>query len=272
MAKIITITSGKGGVGKTTITANLGTALALLGKQVCLIDADFGLSNLDIPLGLSNRIVFDLSDYMNERCELHHVEIKDKYLPNLSLIPCSKSHGHTHTPEAFKNIVENLANSYDYVLIDSPAGIESGFQNAANAADEAIVVVTPYLSSIHDADRVIGILEDTMSFSPKVILNMIEEDERKAQSLKMASKENIMSILQLEELGVVLNDSEVIRSIERGCPIALSPQEENGLRFRHIARNIIADQYEPYVPLKLKKKRSSIFPFQQKLRWISGRM
>ncbi|SER70778.1 septum site-determining protein MinD [Gracilibacillus ureilyticus] len=272
MAEIITITSGKGGVGKTTITANLGTALALLGKKVCLIDADFGLRNLDIPLGLSNRIVYDLSDYMNRRCELRHVEIKDKSLPNLSLIPSSQTDGQVQEPEQFKEIIEEIAVNFDYVLIDSPAGIESGFQNAAYAANDAIVVVTPFLSSIHDADRVIGILEDEMSFSPKVILNMTEENDKKAKSLNMISKEEIFDILQIKELGSILNDPEVIRSIERGQPVALNPQVENGLRFRHIARNMMTHQYDPYVPVKVKKKQGRIFPLQHKLKWISGRM
>ncbi|OMF62942.1 septum site-determining protein MinD [Paenibacillus sp. FSL R5-0766] len=262
MARVICITSGKGGVGKTTITANLGTALALSGNRVCLIDADFGLRNLDIPLGLSNRVIYHISDFLTDCCALHQVIVKDKRISTLAFISCSNDAVHHDDPQIFREVVQQVARGYDYVLIDSPAGIENGFWNAALAADEAIVVTTPHRTSLQDADRVIGLLEDRIPAPPQLIINMADEQESSA-TVKM---EDIIGILNIGVIGVIHADVEIIRSVHKGIPIALNPEFESGLRFRHIAHNVAKNQQEPFISLKSKKHRS-IFSLSQRLRW-----
>ncbi|WP_400245650.1 septum site-determining protein MinD [Niallia sp. JL1B1071] len=249
MGRIITITSGKGGVGKTTVTANLGTSLALQGKAVCLIDADIGLRNLDIPLGLSNRIVYDIVDYIEGICELRHVIIKDKRVPNLAFIPGSQEYLVSDlSSQVFKEAVNKIAEDFEYVLIDSPAGIEHGFRNALDASHEAIVVVTPDRTSIQDADRVIGIIEQLHSVKPVLIINMLKRDMY--SNVDNIENRNILSTLQLEVLGTTFEDIEVVLSLHNGVPIALDPSKESGLRFRHMARNLINNQFREYVSMK----------------------
>lgn len=263
MARVICITSGKGGVGKTTVTANLGTALALSGNRVCLIDADFGLRNLDIPLGLSNRVNYHISDFLTGRCALHQVIVKDKRISTLFFISCSNDVMHHDDPQVFRKVVQQIAQGYDYVLIDSPAGIENGFWNTSLAADEAIVVTTPHRTSLQDADRVIGLLEDRIPAPPQLIINMADGQETPSTTVKM---EDIIDILNIGVIGVIYSDVEVIRSVHKGIPIALDPELENGLRFRHIAHNVAKNQQEPFISLKSKKHRS-IFSLSQRLRW-----
>ncbi|MEK4363124.1 septum site-determining protein MinD [Paenibacillus sp. FSL M8-0212] len=263
MARVICITSGKGGVGKTTVTANLGTALALSGSSVCLIDADFGLRNLDIPLGLSNRVIYHISDFLTDRCALHQVIVKDKRISTLSFISCSNDAVHHDDPRVFGEAVQQVARGYDYVLIDSPAGIENGFWNAALAADEAIVVTTPHRTSLQDADRVIGLLENRIPTSPQLIINMADEQEARSATVKM---EDIIGILNIGVIGVIHADVEIIRSVHKGIPIALNPEFESGLRFRHIAHNVAKNQQEPFISLRSKKHRS-IFSIPQRRRW-----
>lgn len=254
MTRIITITSGKGGVGKTTMTANIGTSLALMGKKVCLIDADFGLRNLDITLGLTNRVIYDIGDYFDGLCGLKQLIIKDKRLPNLAFLPGSKdSNIHSH-PIDFREIVTYLAKDYDYVLIDSPAGIENGFMNAISASNEAIVVTTPHQTSIQDADRVIGLLGDIIQTEPQLIINMVGSGNQ-------ATDLNISDILKLKVLGTIQQDIEIIRSIHEGIPISLQPQYESGLRFRHIARNLKNNQTNLFIPIKREEKHIYYFPF-----------
>lgn len=265
MARVICITSGKGGVGKTTVTANLGTALALSGSSVCLIDADFGLRNLDIPLGLSNRVRYHISDFLTGQCALHQVIVKDKRISTLSFISCSNDAVHHDDPQVFGEVVQQIAQGYDYVLIDSPAGIENGFWNAALAADEAIVVTTPHRTSLQDADRVIGLLEDMIPAPPQLIINMADGQEARSATVKM---QDMIDILNIGVIGVIHADVEIIRSVHKGIPIALNPEFECGLRFRHIAHNVAKNQQEPFISLKSKKHRS-IFSLPQRRR--SGR-
>ncbi|MCA9789518.1 MAG: septum site-determining protein MinD, partial [Cyanobacteria bacterium HKST-UBA05] len=158
--RVIVVTSGKGGVGKTTSTANIGAGLARMGYKVALIDTDIGLRNLDILMGLENRIVYNIVDVIEDRCKLNQALVKDKRLPNLCLLPAAQTRDKSALdPKNMKKVVEKLKKDFDFVLIDSPAGIEGGFQNAVAAASEAIVVATPEMSSVRDADRIIGLLE-----------------------------------------------------------------------------------------------------------------
>jgi septum site-determining protein MinD len=262
MARVISITSGKGGVGKTTITANLGTSLACLEQKVCLIDADFGLRNLDIPLGLSSRLNYDISDFISGSCDLQQVTVKDKRLPNLSLISCSMDADHHYDPELFRDVIQYIGQDYDYVLIDSPAGIENGFRNAAHAADEVIIVTTPNRTALQDADRVIGLLGDLIPTSPQLIINMADDPSDPSLSI-----EQIINVLNIGLIGLVQLDLEIMRSVAKGTPIALDPELESGQRFRHIARNIVNNLQESYPPEKTKKKHKSIFSFSKGMRW-----
>lgn len=160
MTRIIVITSGKGGVGKTTITANLGIVLAKMGNQVALVDADFELRNLDLVLGLEKRIIYTLFDVLAGECRLEQALVKDKRQPGLALLPAAqKRTKELVTPEQIKPLLNDLAQKYQYVLIDSPAGIDAGFETAIAAATEALVIATPEISSVRDANRVISLLE-----------------------------------------------------------------------------------------------------------------
>lgn len=240
MTRVITVTSGKGGVGKTAITANIGTSLALLGKKVCVIDADFGLRNLEIAVGLTNRVIYDMSDYFQGSCELKQIIYEDKRLANLSFIPGSNDAGLHAQFEQFAEMIEIVAKDYDYVLIDSPSGIDTGFMNAMHVATEAIVVTIPDHTAIQDADRVIGLLEDRFQIDVQLIINMSgrNTDITYAQ---------ITDMLHVKVLGIIRHDTEMIRSLHEGIPISLSPEFENGLRFRHIAQNLIDKKANPAI-------------------------
>lgn len=178
MGEAIVITSGKGGVGKTTTTANLGTALALQGKKVCLVDTDIGLRNLDVALGLENRIIYDLVDIVEGRCKLHQTLIKDKRFECLNFLPAAQTKDKSSVkPNQMKKIINDLKRDFDYVLIDCPAGIEQGFQNAIAGADQAIVVTTPEINSVRDADRIIGLLENEEHIKePRLLINRIRQN------------------------------------------------------------------------------------------------
>lgn len=260
MARIITVTSGKGGVGKTTITANVGISLALLGNKVCLIDADFGLRNLDIPLGLSNRVIYDIEDYLKGNCQLKQVIIKDKRFPELSFIPGSKGNSPLSVdPKAFRELVEDISMDYDYVLIDSPAGIETGFKIAASAADEAIVVTSTYRTSIQDADRVIGLLETFIQHPPQLIINMEMGEENR--DLYSEAPSSILHTLQIKLLGIIRHDPEIVQSVQKGIPLALNASNDNGLRFRHLARNLMYDENKPFISVYPDEKKRTKLPF-----------
>ncbi|WP_026690501.1 septum site-determining protein MinD [Alteribacter aurantiacus] len=237
MGEAIVVTSGKGGVGKTTTTANLGTALALNGKRVCLVDTDIGLRNLDVVMGLENRIIYDLVDVVNGDCRLHQALIKDKRFESLSLLPAAQTKDKSAVqPAQMKKLVEELKQDYDYVLIDCPAGIEQGYKNAVAGADQAIVVTTPEISSVRDADRIIGLLEKEEISAPRLIVNRI-----RPQMIKTGDAievDEIVSILAVDLLGIVADDDDVIKASNSGEPIAMDPKSRASLAYRNIARRI----------------------------------
>lgn len=237
MGESIVITSGKGGVGKTTTTANIGAALALLGKKVCVIDADIGLRNLDIVMGLENRIVYDIVDVVTGVCKVKQALIRDKRFENLSLLPAAQTKDkNAINPEQMKELVQTLKKTHDFVLVDCPAGIEQGFKNAIAGADRAIVVTTPEVSAVRDADRIIGLLEAAEVYEPRLIVNRLRVDMVKRG--EMMNVEDIEDILAIDLIGVVPDDEEVVMSTNRGEPAVLKEHSLSGMAFRNIARRI----------------------------------
>jgi septum site-determining protein MinD len=224
MGRIIVITSGKGGVGKTTCTANLGTALARNGHSVALMDADFGLRNLDLLLGLENRVVYTALEVLAGQCRLEQALVRDKRQNDLVLLPAAQNRNKDAvTPEQMKQLAYALTKKYDFVLIDCPAGIEMGFQNAIAAADEAIVVTTPEISAVRDADRVIGLLEANRIKNVRLILNRIRP--AMVQANDMMSVSDVQEILSIPLLGIIPDDEKVIVATNRGEPLVLSEEE-----------------------------------------------
>ncbi|MFL2104314.1 septum site-determining protein MinD [Desemzia sp. FAM 23991] len=252
MSTAIVITSGKGGVGKTTSTANLGTALALQGKKVCLIDMDIGLRNLDVILGLENRIIYDIVDVVEERAKLHQALIKDKrFNDNLYLLPAAQNADKNSINEQqMIDIVEELRGDYDYILIDCPAGIEQGFKNSIAAADQAFIVTTPEISAIRDADRIIGLLEQTEISDPKLIINRIRK--RMMQDGEVMDVDEITRHLSIDLLGIIFDDDDVVRSSNNGDPIVLNPKNAASQGYRNIARRILGETV-PLMSLKSEK-------------------
>ena len=245
MGEAIVITSGKGGVGKTTTTANLGTALAKLDKRVCMIDADIGLRNLDVIMGLENRIVYDIVDVVEDNCRLEQGLIRDKRFDNLFLLPAAQTRDKTAvTPHQMKELVTSLKEEMDYVLIDSPAGIEQGFKNSIAGADSAIIVTTPEVSAVRDADRIIGMLEAEGLDDPNVVVNRIVIDM--VEKGEMMDINDMIEILAIELLGVVPEDEKIVVSTNRGEPIVLSDSKKAGQAFNNIARRIEGEE----LPLK----------------------
>jgi len=240
MSEVFVITSGKGGVGKTTTTANIGTGLASHGKKVVLIDADIGLRNLDVVMGLENRIVFDLVDVVEGNCRLKQALIRDKTHSSLSLLPTAQTKDkNAVSPEQMRKLCSQLREEYDYVLIDCPAGIEQGFKNAIAGADKAIVVTTPEVSAIRDADRIIGLLEASELPPPMMILNRIKPEMVKRGD--MMTLEDISEILAIDVLGIVPDDESIIVSTNRGEPCVLDEKSLAGQAFRDITRRILGE-------------------------------
>lgn len=236
-AKVVTITSGKGGVGKTTTTANLGVSLARLGKRVVVIDADIGLRNLDVVMGLENRIVYDLVDVVEGRCRLQQAMIKHKQFPDLYLIPAAQTRDKTAvSPADMIHISDKLRNDFDFIIIDSPAGIERGFRNAVAPADEVLIVTNPEVSAVRDADRIIGLLEADGRKPAKLILNRL--NFAMVQRGEMLSAEDVTDLLGLKIIGIVPEDEFVIPASNSGVPVTLNENSRAGVAFRNIARRL----------------------------------
>ena len=236
MGRAIVITSGKGGVGKTTTTANLGAALAALGHTVVLVDADIGLRNLDVVMGLENRIVYHVVDAIQGKCPVQKALIKDRRMDNLWLLPASQTDDKDSvTPEDMRSLIFELKAMYDFVLIDCPAGIEQGFKNAIAGADEAIVVATPEVSSIRDADRVVGLLA-AQDITAQLIVNRISPHLVKRGD--MLSQSDVIEILSLEMLGAIPLDNQVIATTNKGVPAVLEGKSLAAKEFIRIAKRI----------------------------------
>ncbi len=244
MTRIIVVTSGKGGVGKTTSTANLGMALAKLGRTVAVIDADFGLRNLDLLLGLENRIVYTAVEVISGECRLEQALVKDKRQPRLVLLPAAQNRmKDAINAEQMKQLVAMLAEKYDYILIDSPAGIEQGFQNAIAAAKEGVIVTTPEIAAVRDADRVVGLLEAHNVKRIHLIVNRIRP--AMVQANDMMSVQDVREILAIPLLGVVPDDERVIVSTNRGEPLVLSENPSlAGTAYENIARRLEGEKVE----------------------------
>ncbi|SOC36425.1 septum site-determining protein MinD [Ureibacillus acetophenoni] len=241
MGEAIVITSGKGGVGKTTTTANLGTALALQGKKVCLVDTDIGLRNLDVVLGLENRIIYDLVDVIEGRCKVHQAIVRDKRVDEkLYLLPAAQTTDkNAINPEQMKSLIDELKREFDYVLIDCPAGIEQGYKNAVAGADRAIVVTTPEISAVRDADRIIGLLEQEDIEPPRLIINRIRKNlMNKDDNLDI---NDITTHLSIDLLGIIIESEDVISSSNKGEPIVMNPNNKASLGYRNIARRILGE-------------------------------
>jgi septum site-determining protein MinD len=237
-AKVMTVTSGKGGVGKTTATANIGVALASLGQKVVCIDSDIGLRNLDVVMGLENRIVYDLVDVVEGRARLRQAMIKDKRLPELYLIPAAQTRDKTAiSPDDMIRICDELRPETDWILIDSPAGIERGFRNAIAASDSVIIVTNPEVSAVRDADRIIGLLEAEEKGPGKLVINRIKPEL--VERGDMLATADILEILAVELLGMVPDDESVLISTNRGSPVALDPKSKAGQAFRDVAGRLM---------------------------------
>jgi len=246
-AKVITVTSGKGGVGKTTAVANIAVGLAARGSKVCCIDGDIGLRNLDVVMGLENRIVYDVVDVIEGRCRLRQAMIRDKRLPELYLIPAAQTRDKSAvSPSDMVRLCDELRNEVDWVLIDSPAGIERGFRNAIAAADRVLVITNPEVSAVRDADRVVGLLEAEEKGPAALIINRLNPNMVKNHD--MLSAEDVLDLLAIELIGVVPEDESVIIGTNRGAPISLDNKSKAGQAFRNIASRLMGQQV-PFMEL-----------------------
>ncbi len=239
MGEVIVITSGKGGVGKTTTTANIGIGLSKLGKKVIVIDTDLGLRNLDVVMGLENRIVYNLVDVIEGNCRLKQALIKDKRFPELYLLPSAQTRDKTSvSPEQMKKLVSDLKDEFDFILLDCPAGIEQGFQNAIAGAHRAIVVTTPEVSAIRDADRIIGLLEKSGIRKNELIINRIRTDMVKRGD--MMSVDDVSEILAVDLLGVIPDDEYVVIATNQGEPV-VGEECLSGQCYEKICRRLLGE-------------------------------
>jgi len=239
MGRVIVITSGKGGVGKTTCTANLGSGLAQSGKSVVLVDTDIGLRNLDLVLGLENRIVFDLVDVVDGKCRsFRQALIRDKRFDNLQILASAQSRDKDAVkPEQMKALCQELKQAFDYVLLDCPAGIEMGFKNAIAGADEAIVVTNPEVSAVRDADRIVGLLEAAEVKPIRLLLNRFKPNV--SQKGQMLTVEDVQDILNLELIGMVPEDERIVHCSNKGEPAVLDAKSKAGLAYRQVVQRLI---------------------------------
>lgn len=240
-SKVIVITSGKGGVGKTTTVANLGMGLALNGYKVALVDADIGLRNLDVVMGLENRIVYDLVDVVEGKCRLRQALIKDKRNENIYLLPAAQTRDKDAVqPEQMKALSEELKEQFQFILVDCPAGIEQGFKNAIAGADEAVIVTTPEVSAVRDADRIIGLLEAAEIYEPKLVINRLRPEMVKKGD--MMDIDDVIEILAVPLLGVVPDDESIIVSTNKGEPAVSDKSSRAGQAYRNIVRRIAGEE------------------------------
>jgi septum site-determining protein MinD len=253
-ANVVTITSGKGGVGKTTIAANLGAALASQGQKVVCIDADIGLRNLDVVLGLENRIVYDLVDVVEGRCRLRQAMIRDKRIAGLFLIPAAQTRDKTAvSPSDMVRLCNELRADHDWVIIDSPAGIERGFRNAIAPATTVYVITNPEVSAVRDADRIIGLIEAEEKGPPQLIINRI--NPVMVRKGDMISTEDIVELLAIDLIGIIPEDEEVLVGANRGSPVSLDGKSLAGEAFRNISRRMLGEDI-PFMDLS---KPRSVF-------------
>lgn len=251
MGEVIVITSGKGGVGKTTTTANLGAALALQGKKVVLVDTDIGLRNLDVVMGLENRIVYDIVDIVEEKCKLRQALIKDKRFKELFLLPAAQTRDKSAVnEEQMKELTKTLKEEFDYIIIDCPAGIEQGFKNAIAGADRAVVVTTAEISAIRDADRIIGLLEASEIKNPELVINRLKPNMVKKG--EMMDVDDIVDLLSIDLIGVVPDDEYIITQTNKGEPVVQNKKAPSGRAYMEIARRILGDNIEISIPGKQK--------------------
>ncbi len=264
-ARIITITSGKGGVGKTTVTANLATALAMRGRKVVAVDSDIGLRNLDVVMGLENRIVYDLVDVIEGRCRLRQAMIKDKRHQELYLIPAAQTRDKMAvSPSDMILVCDQLRDEVDFVLIDSPAGIERGFRNAIAPADQIIIVTNPEVSAVRDADRIIGMIEAEEKGPAHLLVNRIKPNM--VARGDMLSIDDILEILAIDLIGVIPEDEAILISTNRGAPVALQATNSTSASqaFRNVARRLEGEEV-PLIDLTVKDG------FLSRIRgWVSG--
>ena len=265
MGEVIVITSGKGGVGKTTTTANIGTGLAKMGKSVVLIDTDIGLRNLDVVMGLENRIVYNLVDVIEGTCRINQALIKDKRNPNLYLLPSAQTKDKTAvTPEEMQKLANELKENFDYILMDCPAGIEQGFKNAIAGADRALVVTTPEVSAIRDADRIIGLLNAADIKQTDLIVNRLRPDM--VLKDEMMSSEDVVEVLGISLIGVVPDDEQIVISTNKGEPLVGSDALA-GKAYMNICKRVLGEEV-PFLDLYHKSgfvnKFVSMFKKRQK--------
>ena len=260
MSEVIVITSGKGGVGKTTTSANVGTGLAKLGHSVVLIYTDIGLRNLDVVMGLENRIVYNLVDVVEGNCRLKQALIKDKRYNNLFLLPSAQTRDKTSvTPEQMKKLTDELKDEFEYIILDCPAGIEQGFKNAIAGADRALVVTTPEVAAIRDADRIIGLLEANNVKRTDLIVNRLRMDMVKRGD--MMSTDDVVDILAINLIGVVPDDENIVIATNQGEPL-VGDDSLAGQAFMNICRRVLGEEV-PLLDLDVSdsfwKKLSSLF-------------
>jgi septum site-determining protein MinD len=265
MGEVIVITSGKGGVGKTTTTANLGTGFALLGKKVVLIDADIGLRNLDVVMGLENRIVYDLVDVTEGNCRLKQALIRDKRYETLYLLPAAQTRDKSAvSPDQMQKLCKDLAQDFDYVLIDCPAGIEQGFKNAIAGADSAVIVTTPEVSAVRDADRIVGLLEAEGKSNTRLIVNRLRPAMVKRGD--MMDIDDIVEILAVDLLGVIPEDEYIVISTNRGEPAVVNPASAASTAYKNIVRRIMGED----VPLMSMERELGFFGRLKKIFGFKG--
>ena len=247
MGEVIVVTSGKGGVGKTTSAANIGTALVMMGKKVVLVDTDIGLRNLDVVMGLENRIVYDIVDVVEGKCKLRQALIKDKRFTDLFLLPAAQTRDKSAVnEEQMRELTTNLKEKFDYILIDCPAGIEQGFKNAISGANRALVVTNAEISSIRDADRIIGLLEASEIKNPELIINRLRPEMVKKG--EMMDVEDILDLLSIDLIGVVPEDEKIITQTNKGEPAVSNKKAPSGKAYMEIARRILGENVEITIP------------------------